>query len=698
LLVLCLTLSLAAQQPLPAPAEIFGAPGHHHSAAPHEPHTPPVLFDATALGSPMPLDRNWRVGITANPAAASPDFDDSQWAVRNAESSFAEVPDEDRPEIPAGSKKNPFQKLPRGHKRPLVWYRLHIQLAPDHGPLALLIELPVTPNSTLNISQTESVEVYANGKLLQPEGPHGENPSLYQSISRVYQIDLAPGQTDLTLAISNLYMPMGMGAYTNFFAQRSILLGNRTDLEHRLELWHTHSLHERLPNVLNSIFQVLIGIFLLVLFFTQKGHIEYLWLALHQLAQAPVGFIELAGSTAQLDHLWYLAMHFQLVSIAAYLYLEFLIAFLSLRRRWYLQVLRYSAPIMAGIAPSILLVSHGSAFHVLQILVVLGSLIWLLTWLGFVLLRLIVSTFKGNMEAGLLLFPWLLTLVGWGEPILRSGMEIWTGYAYHSPLTINAGPIPIHFSSIANYASLLAIVIIVFVRFLRVQRDQERVSNELEAARNVQELLIPQEKLHTPGFEVDSVYTPANEVGGDFFYTRVTPDGGLVLVVGDVAGKGLKAAMNVSMLMGALRSTAQHQPALILERLNRALTGSESFTTCQAAWFGPDGELVIANAGHLPPYLNSQEVAIPGSLPLGVSPLVQYEEIHLFLHPGDRLLLHSDGVVEARRPDGELFGFDRLHNLSNMSAFSIADAARSFGQEDDITVVTVKRLEPAPAS
>ena len=169
------------------------------------------------------------------------------------------------------------------------------------------------------------------------------------------------------------------------------------------------------------------------------------------------------------------------------------------------------------------------------------------------------------------------------------------------------------------------------------------------------------------------------------------------MVIGDVAGKGLQAAMNVSMLMGALRRIPEKSPARILESLNRVLTGSESFTTCQAAWFGANGELILANAGHLPPYLNSQEVAVSGSLPLGVVPEVSYEEIRLYLHPGDRILMLSDGVVEARKPTGELFGFDRVHNLSNQSAFYIADAAKSFGQEDDITVLTVRRSAEAGA-
>jgi serine phosphatase RsbU (regulator of sigma subunit) len=244
----------------------------------------------------------------------------------------------------------------------------------------------------------------------------------------------------------------------------------------------------------------------------------------------------------------------------------------------------------------------------------------------------------------------------------------------------------------------MAIVIIIFTRFLRVQRDQERASSELAAARSVQELMIPQEKIQTPGFEVDSIYNPANEVGGDFFHVQPIEDGGLLVILGDVAGKGLKAAMNVSMLMGALRRIPERSPARILESLNRVLTGSESFTTCQAALFRANGEVVLANAGHLPPYLNSQEVLVPGGLPLGVLPEVSYEEVHLYLHPGDRLLLMSDGVVEARHASGELFGFDRVHNLSGQSAFYIADAAKAFGQEDDITILTIRRLAQAMAA
>ena len=117
----------------------------------------------------------------------------------------------------------------------------------------------------------------------------------------------------------------------------------------------------------------------------------------------------------------------------------------------------------------------------------------------------------------------MLSLIGIIEPILTASMNELTGRTYRSPLTIVAGPIPIHFASIADFTGILVIVLIIFVRFLRIQRDRERATSELAAARSVQELMIPREKLATPGFEVDSIYNPANEVGGDFFHVQTAP-------------------------------------------------------------------------------------------------------------------------------------------------------------------------------
>jgi len=699
-------MQLVAQtaNPHPSPFPGVSSKAHSRSGSPHPtgPGSPATVLDATRLGSPVLLDKGWRVGISADPAAAAPDFDDSGWAIRDAQGAMDDVPDEDQPA--GGSGQDNKNGGSSQTKQRYAWFRLHIKLAPNHGPLSLLIELPVSQNSSMSFGSTgPGVDVFANGKQVKPDGPHGDAPQHYQQISRIYDLNLAPSETSLTLVARTPYIPFGYSAYTGFFANRSLRLGNRDDLDRSLKQWSDNSLFERLPRLVDSILLMVLALFLLALYFAQKGHIEYLWLALHEMVQAPIGFVELAGSSARLESLWYAAVVLQLMVISAYLFFEFLIAFLALRPKrwyvkWYIRLLRYTAPILAGVGPTLLLVGHSKVIGVVLAIVFLCSAFWIFGWLLFVFITLIVATLRRNFEAGLLLIPLLLSGIGAIEPVFAAGMSDWSGRAYHSPLTLQAGPIPIHFASIADFTSILVIVLIIFGRFLRIHRDQERVTSELAAARSVQELMIPQEKLATPGFEVDSIYSPANEVGGDFFHVQSTGDGGLLVVIGDVAGKGLKAAMNVSMLMGALRRTAERSPAKILESLNRVLTGSESFTTCQAAWFGANGELVLANAGHLPPYLNSQEIVLPGGLPLGVLPEVSYEEVRLYLHPGDRMLLMSDGVVEARRPSGELFGFDRVHNLSNQSAFYISEAAKNFGQQDDITVLTIRRLAQAKAA
>ena len=676
------------------------APSHPSAPLPR-PHTPAralpaqaasapeAIIDATELGSPLLLDKGWRVGITGDPAAATSEFDDSHWAIRDAQASFADVPDVEQPAGPSAGSSG------KAHER-YAWYRLHLRLAPHHGPLSMLIELPVSQNATIS-SQTFDLDVFANGRHVRPEGPHGDEPARYQQISRVYNLSLPPSETSLVLVVRSIYIPMGYGAYTTFFASRTLRLGHREDLDHSLELWSVHNIFERLPRLVTAILLAALALFLLALYFTQKGHTEYLWLSLHEFFLAPIWFVELAGSFAQVDQLWYMAAIVQLGLISLYLYFEFLIAFLALRRRWYILLLRFSAPVLALVAPSILLIGLNRNIWVLLVAVVFLSFLWILGWLLFVLATLIRATLKRNFEAGLLLLPLLLTLAGWIVPMI-AGISDWEGREVQAPLTLYAGPIPIHLASFADVAGIFAIVLIIFVRFLRVQREQEHASSELAAARSVQELMIPQEKLATPGFEVDAVYNPANEVGGDFYHVQPAPDGGMLVVIGDVAGKGLQAAMNVSMLMGALRRTPEHSPAKILQSLNRVLVGSDSFTTCQAIWFGADGALVLSSAGHLPPYLNSQEIPLRGSLPLGVLADATYEETRLYLHPGDRLLLISDGVVEARQSSGELFGFDRVYNLSNQSAFYIADAAKEFGQEDDITVLTVRRLAEAVAA
>jgi len=118
------------------------------------------------------------------------------------------------------------------------------------------------------------------------------------------------------------------------------------------------------------------------------------------------------------------------------------------------------------------------------------------------------------------------------------------------------------------------------------------------------------------------------------------------------------------------------------------------FATCVCALLAPDGTLTLANAGHLAPYRNGEEVPLGTNLPLGIAPENDYSESTLHLAPGDRLTFLSDGVVEAQSATGELFGFDRTRAIATQSAETIAQAAQAFGQQDDVTVLT---LQFAPA-
>ena len=222
------------------------------------------------------------------------------------------------------------------------------------------------------------------------------------------------------------------------------------------------------------------------------------------------------------------------------------------------------------------------------------------------------------------------------------------------------------------------------------------MTSEIEAARLIQQILVPHETPSIPGFHIETLYQPAGQVGGDFFQIFSIGDGGALIAIGDVSGKGMPAAMTVSLLVGTLRTLAHytHSPGEILSAMNQRMLARNhgGFTTCLVLRFDPDGTIIAANAGHLSPYCDGSEISIEGGLPLGLDGNTTYEESKFELPAGAQVTLVTDGVVEARGKDGELFGFERSRAISNHSAQDIADAAVAFGQDDDVTVVTVSRV------
>jgi serine phosphatase RsbU (regulator of sigma subunit) len=255
--------------------------------------------------------------------------------------------------------------------------------------------------------------------------------------------------------------------------------------------------------------------------------------------------------------------------------------------------------------------------------------------------------------------------------------------------------------TIADTFLLLAIIYAVYRFMQETVRRQSSLEQEFKSARELQQVLIPETLPELPGYAVTSAYRPAQEVGGDFF--QIIPlegehAGSTLVLLGDVSGKGLKAAMTVSLIVGAVRTLAKYapQPGELLAELNQRLWGrmQGGFTTCLALCLGPDGNCTVASAGHPAPFLNDRELELPGALPLGLTPDASYQETAFDLREGDHFSLYTDGLLEARSATGELFSFARVDALfaSRPDAAQATQAAVNFGQDDDITVLTLTRL------
>jgi hypothetical protein len=265
--------------------------------------------------------------------------------------------------------------------------------------------------------------------------------------------------------------------------------------------------------------------------------------------------------------------------------------------------------------------------------------------------------------------------------------------------------VDIDLRGISNLLFAIVMLIAMTFRLRRIQNRNREVEQEMAAARSVQQILVPDQLPSIPGLRIESAYLPAQEVGGDFFQILPIPESAdpakpsAFIVLGDVSGKGLKAAMTVSMIVGSLRAFAEthRSPGELLAGLNRRLHGRvDGFATCLVLMIEPSGKVTLANAGHPNPYFNGVEIHTEANLPLGLAPEIRYSEITLQLPPDQLCTLVTDGVVEAASfTTRELFGFDRTLAISTQSASSIAEAARAFGlgapQADDITVLTIAR-------
>jgi hypothetical protein len=312
-----------------------------------------------------------------------------------------------------------------------------------------------------------------------------------------------------------------------------------------------------------------------------------------------------------------------------------------------------------------------------------------------------------------LFFALLILIVAWG--IREQGREGWLTLPAIALLGIgqfqgNLRRLPVAFypfgvrfslHQVGDLVLIAVLGVLILRRLLQSLEHQRAMALDVNQAREVQRVLIPEELPRVPGWTIESDYRPASEVGGDFFQIIPLAKAGSVLIVlGDVAGKGLQAGMLVALIVGTIRTVADADPdpLKVLEALNRRLCGrGHAHATCLALRVDADGTAALANAGHLPPYLNGKELPIEGAMPLGMHAEADFPVHSFHLEPADRLMLVSDGIAEARNEQGDLFGFDKAQALSTQPASVVAAAAQQFGQQDDISVVSIQRALVAEA-
>jgi hypothetical protein len=620
---------------------------------------PAQQVDASAIVGSAPLDAPWRLQFGDDPAYAQPGFDDSHWTLHHIDRDWAS----------------------EGHKgySGYVWYRMRVILPKGSEPLAIAIYPPA-----------QAVEVYMDGTLAGTIGRMRPEP-VWVYLRDVYAIPVPAtlhGRS-VEVALRGWESPLPAQYPGSGAASHPPVVGTAADVERIVSLEQQNRWVAAIPDWVVYLLGLAVGLFSLGLFLLQRHAREYAYAA---------GF--LIGVAAEVLYTWnsmqtganariFSQVDTGIRSFETCLWLLFTWGFVRARAdRLLYACLAASWTMFIGATLVDLGIIHiaGSYWMVAAMNLFLSSAVFI---------RLYTLARRGNRDAQLFLVPftlwivmYLILVIIWA--LYFSGIVNLTG----AQILYRDARFTILWPHLVWTLLFIAIGAVLVLRFTRSAKQEQRLRTEMEAARRVQGQLVPADLPQLPAFVCDAAYRSAAEVGGDFYQVYPRPDGSALILVGDVSGKGLKAAMLGTLLVGAANALAKENlpPVQMLSRMNESLHDRTDggFATCLCALLSADGMLSIANAGHLPPYRNGRDLPCEPGLPLGILAATDYTETCVQLDPDDALTFMSDGVVEARSAAGELFGFDRTRAISAHSARQIADAAASFGQEDDITVLTVR--------
>ena len=556
------------------------------------------------------------------------------------------------------------------------WYRRRVNFGPDQRELRLLIA-----------GGDGTYELFVNGNRV-PGATLRSFLQVRRPVEAVFPISSSNGIFEIALRtrIPPSYSAWHLPQFTN------VTMGLPTAIEYERQALESQRVYGLAPSILINLLLCLAGVSALALYVNQRPQREYLFLGLYLLL---VG-ISNGLSMLQSSGLVPLSANFLIADPLIYAWvigqIEFTYSFAGRRvgRIWRI----YEVSLVAGpiLAVLVWVGWFPSTTYVLIEAAATAPIGLLLSLLLFLWYR------QGNREAGWLILPSLAPAVSTALFDLGTASITldWPPFNFLVE-PIQMGPLVLQLVDLGALLFLLSIAAVMFFRFSRVSREQARAAAELAAAREIQEHLVPAVLPSLPNYAIEAAYFPAHEVGGDFYQVLPQRDGSIMLVIGDVSGKGLKAAMTGAFAIGALHAIAAEisDPPQLLTRLNREiLRGQDSgFITCLCVKLSPRGQMTISSAGHLSPYRNDEELICEGGPPLGLFPDLVYSESRFEINCGDSLTLLSDGVTEATGPKDELFGSERTQAIICRSAHYIAAAAQQFGQEDDITVVKL-RLTP----
>ncbi|MDE3200160.1 MAG: SpoIIE family protein phosphatase [Acidobacteriota bacterium] len=665
-----------------SPAGISAQDRSPHASLSHGGNMPQIVSLGT---SAIELNWPWRFHTGDDPDWATTNFDDSSWDTLDLS--------------PRDGYHDPFLGTSgyvpgwtaRGYANytGFAWYRLHLELQSDFSQAnssQLQIKMPTNVD--------DAYQVFVNGQLIGEFGKFTQSGVVtYATLPRAFALPPDIHDGPITVAI-RVYM----GPATPLFSPDSggmhgpPLIGLSSSIQALLSLDWSSVDRSQYSGLLTAAIVLLALVVVTVLFRLEPTEKSYLWLILtltvvllqsvlslvmnySTLLTGDVGFLLSDAIFPPLAiGLWVLfwAHWFRMKEMKKLYWMVGVLVVLSIA-----VVAMQRAPLYGWVIP----VQASVILSPLSMLVklLLGSLLLWITW----------ESMRHDSTGGWLALPAVALI---GLTLYQNNL-----FLLKIPVNFFFHGYGVKIGQIAVVLSLNIITILLMRRFLQLQRRREQMRLEVQQAQQVQHVLIPEAIPTIPGFAIESAYYPAQEVGGDFF--QILPDraGGVLIVLGDVAGKGLQAGMLVALIVGALHTIVETsiEPAYVLDSLNRRLCArGRACATCIAIHIDANGETAIANAGHLPPYLSKKEVAIEGNLPLGMVPNIRFEETYLVLKPGERMTLMTDGVVEARDGKGELFGFSQTRSISHLPASFIAKAAQIFGQDDDITVVSVSLLAP----